>query len=65
MPKRNWEARINVVRGKNLVGRATKTDVNMLLSYIEKLEAGLDEADTMDQFGTEGWRHSILGEDDA
>lgn len=51
------------IRGKNLVGAVDKADVDALLSMLDKIEEALNEADYDDAFGTEGWRHSILGED--
>lgn len=50
---------INTIRGKNLVARATKIDVDKLLEHIDELEAFLDDRDEDDVFGTEGWRHAI------
>lgn len=34
-----------------------------LKDYLEKLLKKLDELDQDDFFGTEGWRHFIMGED--
>jgi hypothetical protein len=52
------EAEINVIRGKHLVGGATKADIDGLLAHILAVEHVLDEeADPEDMFGTEGWRH--------
>ena len=50
---------INTIRGKNLVARATKSDVDKLLEHIDELEAFLDDRDEDDAFGTEGWRHAV------
>jgi hypothetical protein len=50
---------ISIIRGKNLVGKATKADVNILLDHIDALEDFLDEHDQDDTFGTEGWRRRI------
>jgi hypothetical protein len=50
---------INVVRGKNLVGKATKEDIETLFEHIDALEMFLDENEEDDRFGTEGWRHAI------
>lgn len=49
---------INTIRGKNLVGKATKEDVQKLFDHIDALEMLLDEGDENDAFGTEGWRHT-------
>lgn len=59
MDKAHTEKTINVIRGKNLVGKATKVDVCTLLEHIDALEMFLDEHGQDDQFGTEGWRHAI------
>lgn len=50
---------INTIRGKNLVGAATKEDINLLFEHIDELEMMLDEADYDDVFGTKGWRHLV------
>jgi hypothetical protein len=50
---------INTIRGKNLVGKATKEDILKLFEYIDALEMFLEEQDDNDTFGTEGWRHAI------
>jgi hypothetical protein len=50
---------INIIRGKNLVGKADQADVNTLIEHIDALEVFLDENEMDDQFGTEGWRHAI------
>lgn len=53
------EKTVNIIRGKNLVGKADKKDVDKLFKHIDALEAFLDENQQDDQFGTEGWRHAI------
>ena len=58
MPKFHSDRSINIIRGKNLVGAATKKDVALLLDHIEALEAFLDRWGEDDRFGTEGWRHT-------
>jgi len=50
---------INTIRGKNIVGKATKEDVLILFDHIDALEMFLDEYECEDTFGTEGWRHAI------
>lgn len=50
---------INTIRGKNIVGHATKEDVLKLFEHIDALEMFLDERDGDDTFGTEGWRHAV------
>jgi hypothetical protein len=50
---------LNIIRGKGLVGKATKADVLWLIIHIDALEGFLDEYDQDDTFGTEGWRHAL------
>ncbi len=52
----NWDSELNKIRGKNLVGKASKTDVSLLFRYLDILETHLEESDYEDTFGTEGWR---------
>ncbi len=59
MPKPQTDKTINTIRGKNLVGKAEKADVDKLIEHIDALEMFLDENEQDDQFGTEGWRHAI------
>lgn len=59
MPKPQAEKTINVIRGKNLVGKADQADVTKLIEHIDALEMFLDDNEQDDQFGTEGWRHAI------
>lgn len=54
---------LNIIRGKALVGAATKEDVLAVLERMNEMESLMDEADCDDAFGTEGWRH-VLGIDD-
>jgi hypothetical protein len=68
---------LNIIRGKNLVGAATKEDINLLFEHLDAIEIALaeadseldaieialDEADSEDMFGTEGWRHRLGMED--
>lgn len=62
MPKVQPDSVINTIRGKNLVGHATKEDIDKLFEYIDALEMFLDDGDDEDMYGTEGWRHT-LGQD--
>jgi hypothetical protein len=50
---------INTIRGKNLVGKASKEDIFLLFEHIDAFEQFLDDWDRDDNFGTEGWRHAI------
>ncbi len=57
------ERAINIIRGKTLVGKATRDEVLALCRHIDECERLLDEADESDCFGTEGWRHYVGLED--
>ena len=59
LPKPQTDQTINTIRGKNLVGKADKADVDKLIEHIDALEIFLDDNEQDDQFGTEGWRHAI------
>ena len=50
---------INTIRGKNLVGKASKEDIDVLFEQLDAFEQFLDDWDQDDNFGTEGWRHAI------
>ena len=53
------ESRQNVIRGKNLVGQVSKGDVAFLLGQLHAMERWLDDRETDDRFGTEGWHHDF------
>ena len=53
----NWEKELNIIRGKTLVGHATKEDIFKIFEYLDILEDHLNELDYDDILGTEGWRH--------
>jgi hypothetical protein len=53
----SWGRELNIIRGKNLVGAATKEDIDTLFKYLDKIEFSLERADNDDLLGTEGWRH--------
>jgi hypothetical protein len=55
---------LNTIRGKAMVGHASIDEVLSVFEHIDYLEHMLDEADSDDTFGTEGWRHSF-GHPDA
>ena len=57
------EKELNIIRGKAIVGHATPKEILSVFGHYELLELKLDELDGEDTFGTEGWRHSLLGED--
>lgn len=50
---------INIIRGKNLVGKADQADINTLIEHIDALEVFLDDRELDDDIGTLGWRHVI------
>ena len=50
---------INTIRGKNLVGKASKEVIVLLFEQLDAFEQFLDDWDQDDNFGTEGWRHAI------
>lgn len=55
---------LNIIRGKNLVGKASKEEIFKVFGHLDELEIQLDELDYDDQLGTEGWRHRF-GHPDA
>ncbi len=59
MPKIHEDSLINTIRGRNLVGAASKEDVEKLFEHIDAMEVMLDETDLDDYFGTDGWRHRV------
>ena len=50
------EKEINIIRGKNSVGKATKKEIQSIFEHLDALENALDEKDEEDFFGTQGWR---------
>lgn len=48
---------LNIIRGKVLVGHATRDEMLSVFFHLDMLEHKLDEADGEDALGTEGWRH--------
>ena len=53
-----WSDRtLNIIRGKNMVGKVTKEDVNYLFQILDRIEQRLDESDGEDIFGSKGWRY--------
>lgn len=50
---------LNVIRGKSMVGKATKDDVAKLIEHIDALEMALEEVDMGTVFGTGGWREHV------
>lgn len=53
----------DTLTGKALVGAMTKKDQMAVMEHLNALYFRFDELDDEDFFGTEGWRHFLLGED--
>jgi len=53
------EKELNMIRGKMMVGAATKEEQRDFLTYVALIEGLLEEVDGEDFYGTEGWRHHI------
>lgn len=54
---------LNTIRGKALVGHASVKEIMSVFAHIDEMEFKLDEADSDDLLGTEGWRHWMGLED--
>jgi len=52
-----WEKELNIIRGKNMVGVATKEDIDLVFKYLDKIEFSLERTDSDDMLGPDGWRH--------
>ena len=57
------DSELNYIRGKASVGHATVEEIRSVFEHLDALEMKLDELDYEDFFGTEGWRHTLLGQD--
>lgn len=53
------EKQQNIIRGKNLVKKASPEDVDFLLSQLLALEHWLDVEECDDKFGTKGWQYAF------
>jgi hypothetical protein len=53
------EKELNTIRGKTLVGHASKEEILSVFEHLDDLELQLDEADEQDLLGTEGWRRWV------
>lgn len=53
------ERELDMIRGKMLAGVATKKEQSSILTYLNVLEALIEDASDNDFYGTEGWRHAI------
>lgn len=63
-PRLLSDKELNTIRGKALVGKASVSEIQSVFQHIDMLERSLDEFDTKDAFGTEGWRRAF-GHPDA
>ena len=63
MPKFLTIKELNIIRGKTLVGAASREELLSVFGHLDAMEMKLDELDCEDALGTEGWRHTILEED--
>ena len=59
----SFDSLLNTIIGKNLVGAVSKEDLDAFWPLVSRIVEYLDITDEEDLFGTEGWRHTILGED--
>ena len=53
------EAKLNEIRGKVLVMKATKAELLAVFGHLDELEDKLNDADGQDLLGTEGWRRWV------
>ena len=53
------ENELNMICGKMLVGHTTIEELHDFLTYVNALEALVEEASMEDFYGTESWRHRI------
>ena len=51
------DKQLNTIRGRVSVGKATTKEILSVFEHLDKLEMALDEKDSEDFFGTEGWRN--------
>lgn len=48
-----------MIRGKASVGKATPKEILSVFEHYDKIEMELEDRDSQDYFGTEGWRHAF------
>lgn len=53
------ERELDIIRGKMLIGAASKEELYFFLTYVNTLESLVEEASIEDFYGTGGWRHRI------
>jgi len=51
------QRKLNIIRGKAMVGHATPKEILSVFEHLDAMERKLDDLDPEDFFGTEGWRH--------
>jgi hypothetical protein len=56
-PQAQTDRFLNTVRGKNLIGKATKDEISKVFEHIDALETLLDDVDE-DAF-VRGWRRKL------
>lgn len=58
-PKLLPENELDKIRGKMLVGKATRQELSEFLKYVSAIEGLVEDASLEDFYGTEGWRHQL------
>jgi len=53
------ESKLNEIRGKMLVNKATSKELRDFLTYVRAIEGLVEEASMEDFYGTEGYRHRL------
>lgn len=53
------ERELCMIRGKASVGKATPKEILSVFEHYDKIEMELEDRDSQDYFGTEGWRHAF------
>jgi hypothetical protein len=56
------QRKLDEIRGKMLVGKATPEEVEAFLHYVSKIEGMVEDASNEDFFGSEGWTHTLWGD---
>mgnify|MGYP001577234580 CR=1 FL=1 len=56
-PKLLTQQELNIIRGKASVGKASPSEILSVFGHYDIMEMKMDEADSDDFFGSEGWRH--------
>ncbi len=53
------ESELNIIRGKILACKASPSEAEVFMKYVDLIEELLEQTDNADFFGTEGWRRYI------